>query len=45
MKVLVEHGANVNCQLYCGTSPLHQSASEGMLDIARCLLEVGSMHL
>ena len=38
--LLISHGANVNCQLYCGTSPLHQAASEGMLDMVKYLLQV-----
>lgn len=39
VQLLVEKGANVNTQLYCGTSPLHQAASEGMTDIVKYLLE------
>lgn len=42
VKLLLEHGADVNVQLYCGTSPLHQAAAEGFLDITRCLLDAGA---
>ena len=40
VRLLVEQRADVNCQLYCGTSPLHQAASEGMLHMVEFLLQV-----
>ncbi len=42
VEYLLSHGADPNAQLYCGTSPLHQCASEGQEEIARCLLEHGA---
>lgn len=35
----MQYAADVNCQQYCGTSPLHQAASEGLVDIVRHLVE------
>ena len=39
VELLVERGADVNCQQYCGTSPLHQAVSEGLEDILSYLIE------
>ena len=36
--MLVEKGANINAQSYCGTTALHHAASEGMTDIVKYLL-------
>ena len=33
VRLLGETGANLNSQLYCGTSALHQAASEGMVQV------------
>ena len=39
VQLLVDGGADINCQQYCGTSPLHQAASEGLEDILSYLVE------
>ena len=34
VRLLVEAGARLDSQLYCGTSALHQAASEGMTEVS-----------
>ena len=33
IRLLVEAGAHLDSQLYCGTTALHQAASEGMIQV------------
>ena len=33
IRLLVEAGANLNSQNHCGTTALHQAASEGMVQV------------
>ncbi len=35
VRLLVEAGCDLNKQLYCGTTALHQAASEGMTRVRR----------
>ncbi len=42
VQLLTAAGAKVNCQMYCGTSPLHQAVSDDMLPIVRHLLDSGA---
>ena len=46
VRSLVQNAADINRQQYCGTSALHQAASEGLVDIMRHLVEHGaSLHV
>ena len=37
VRLLVEAGCDLNKQLYCGTTALHQAASEGMTRVRRMI--------
>ena len=42
VKYLITKGANLNCQNYEGTTPVHKAASEGMEDCLTLLLDEGA---
>lgn len=45
MRVLIDAGANVDCQLDCGASPLFFSANEGCLEATRVLMRANANPL
>ena len=43
VQLLIDRGACVDSQLYCGTTALHQASAEGFKDIVKILLKAGAM--
>lgn len=41
-KVLIEHGADVNCRSAAGSTPLHEVAGKGQIEFAKLLLDNGA---
>ena len=42
VRLLLEHGADVNVRQYIGLTPLHRASMDGALEVARVLLEHGA---
>jgi ankyrin repeat protein len=41
-KVLIKHGANVNCRGAAGVTPLHEVSRSGQIEFAKLLLDHGA---
>jgi ankyrin repeat protein len=41
-KVLIKHGANVNCRAAAGVTPLHEVSKNGQIEFAKLLLDNGA---
>lgn len=45
LKLIIELGANVNCSLDRGVTPLHYACQEGQLEVAKYLIKSGAFPL